>query len=104
MHLRGGQCAGVQGLLTNLCGEVDLIRRRADAGAELHLQVGRLGAVMLPHLGDGIGGDAQFRPFFARVHHAKGTGTRIRQINRAAVGDVDADDQAACVGYKTVCS
>ena len=101
MDLRLGH-AGIPRLLADLRGKVDLIRGRADAGAELDDDILRTRAVVLLHLFNGLRGDAHFRALFPGMHHAKGTRARIGQIHRAAVCHVDADDQPRGIGNDAV--
>src|SRR3984893_7293751 len=74
----------------NCCRKIDFIMRRTYAGTELHDKVGRIRSEMRSHLRDGIRDHAKLSAFFSGVHEANRRFFWIDNVNRAAIGDVNA--------------
>ena len=94
MHRRNAESTA---LPHNLRSEIDLIVRRPNAGAELDNQIGSARTKVLRHRFNGIRDDTKLRPLLPRMHQANRIAHRIDQINRAAIGDVDAKANAALI-------
>src|SRR5437016_13914183 len=71
--------------------------RRSDAGAELHDHVRRIGTEPINHLPDRICDDAELGAFAPGMHQTDGRGFRIDDVKSAAVGDVNAERDAALI-------
>ena len=78
-------------LANNFGREIDFVMRRTDAGAQLHNQVGRLRSEACIHLRDRIRNDAQLGPFPAGMDETDGRCFWIDNINRATIGDMNAE-------------
>ena len=81
----------------NFCREIDFIMRRTYAGTELHDKVGRIRSEMCFHLPDGIHNDAKLRAFFSGVHEANRRFFLIDNVNRTAIGDVNAERNTSLI-------
>ena len=78
-------------LFYNFRGEIDFVMRRTNAGTQLHNQVGRSRSEARAHLRDRIRDDAQLCPFAAGVDETDGRRFWIDNINRATIGDMNAE-------------
>lgn len=78
-------------LLDNFRREIDLVMRRTNAGTELHDQIGRLRSELLDHLGDCTRNNAELRPLAAGMDETDSWRVWIDNVNRAAVGDMNAE-------------
>ncbi len=78
-------------LFDDFRGEIDFIMRRTNAGTQLHNQVGRLRSEACAHLCDRIRNDAQLGPFAAGMDETDGRPFWIDNINRATIGDMNAE-------------
>ena len=97
-----GVDSGGAGLREDRGGEVDFVKRRADAGAELHDHLRGVAAEFALHLFDGDGGDAEFAAFAAGVQERDDAALGIDEENWAAIGDVDAKADARIGGDEAV--
>ena len=77
--------------------EIDLVVRRANAGAELHDQVRGIGAEAINHLSERVCDDAKLGAFAPGMHKADPRCFWIHDVNRATVGDVNSQPDAALV-------
>ena len=78
-------------------GEIDFIMRRPNAGTELDNQIGSARPKMLRHCFNGLRRDPKLGPFLPGMHQANRAPNRIDQINRAAIGHVNAEAKAALI-------
>ena len=78
-------------LLDNFRGEISLVMRRTYARAELHDKVGRLRSKIRGHLLDCVRHHAKLCSFAARMDKSDRWRLRIDNVNRAAVGHVNAE-------------
>ena len=85
-------------LLDNVGSKINLVMRRANAGAELHNQIGRVRSESFSHLLNRFGNDRQLSALFSRVHQTDGERFRIDNVNRAAIGHVNAERDPTLVG------
>ena len=81
----------------DLRGEIELVVRRANAGTELNNEIGRGRSKLSDHLVDRGRHYPKLGAFFARVDEANGAANRIDEINRAAIGDVNAETNATLI-------
>ena len=110
VQIAGGADAGVVDLLNaqrttlpdDFGSEIDFIVRRANAGTKLHDHVGGIGAEAIDHLVNSVGDDAEFGAFAPRMHKADGRRCRIYDVNRATVGDVNAERDTAFISDNAV--
>jgi len=86
----------------NFCREIDFIMRRTYAGTQLHDKFGRIRSEMRFHLRDGIRNDAKLRAFFSGVHEANRRFFLIDNVNRTAIGDVNAKRDFSLIRDDTV--
>src|SRR5437879_11650015 len=84
-------------LLDDFRTKIDFVMRRTNAGTELHDQVGRLRSEACTHLRDRIRNDAQLGPFAAGMNKTDGRRFRIDNINRATIGDMNAEQNSPLV-------
>src|SRR6266481_6132086 len=70
---------------------------RANTGTELHDHVRRIGAEAINHLPDRICDDAKLGAFAPGMHQTDGRCFRIDDVKSAAVGDVNAERDAALI-------
>ena len=89
-------------LADNFPREIDFVMWRPNAGAELHYHVRGIGAEAINHLLDSVGNDAEFGAFAPGMNQPDSRGFLIDNVNRAAVGNVNAQDDAALIGNKSV--
>ena len=71
--------------------------RWTNAGAQLHNQVARLRSEVCAHLRDRIRDNAQLGPFAAGMDETDGRRFWIDNINRATIGDMNAEQNFALV-------
>jgi len=110
MKIAGGADAGVVDLLNaeraglpdDFGGEIDFVVRRANAGAELHDHVRGIGAETFNHLPDRVCDDAKLGAFASRMHQANRRRFWIQDVDCAAVGDVNAERDAALIGDNAI--
>ena len=84
-------------LFDNFRGEIDFVMRWTNAGAQLHNQVARLRSEVCAHLRDRIRDNAQLGPFAAGMDETDGRRFWIDNINRATIGDMNAEQNFALV-------
>ena len=80
--------------------ERDLVRRWTGGGIVFHVR--GIGAEAINHLLDSVGNDAEFGTFASGMNQPDSRGFLIDNVNRAAVGNVNAQDDAALIGNKSV--
>ena len=105
VQIAGGADAGVVDLLNaerttlpdDFGGEIDFVVRRANAGTELHDHVRGIGAEAINHLSDRVCDDAELGAFAPGMHKADRRRFRIYDVNRATVGDVNAERDTALI-------
>ena len=83
-------------------GEIDFVVRRANAGAELHDHVRGIGAETFNHLSDRVCNGANLGAFASGMHKANRRRFWIYDVNCAAVGDVNAERDAALIGDNAI--
>src|SRR5215470_15898980 len=83
-------------------GKIHFVVRRANARAELHDHVCRIGAESFSHLPDRVCDDAKLGAFASGVHKPDGGRLSIYDVNSATVGDVNAKCGAALIGDDSV--
>ena len=86
----------------NFCREIDFIMRRTYAGTQLNDKVGRIRSEMRFHLRDGIRDHAKLGAFFSGVHEANRRFFWIDNVNRATIGDVNAERDFFLIRDNTV--
>lgn len=96
-----GSAGGVT-LANNLRGKVDLVMRWPDAGTELEDEIVRLHPEPLLHHFDRRGDDSEFRPFLSRVNEANCSLFLVRQVNRTAIGYVNAKASVRLIRHQPV--
>ena len=74
----------------NFRGEIDFVMWRANAGAELHDHVRGIGAEAINHLRNCVRNDAELGAFASGMNQTDSRRFWIDNVNRAAVGDVNA--------------
>ena len=74
--------------------EIHFVVRGADAWAELHDQILRLGAKMVGHLFDGSPGNPQLSAFLSRMHQADRGRLGIDNVNGTTICDMDSEKNA----------
>ena len=94
--------AGFAGLTNNLCGEIHLVVRRADAGSNLHHKICRIGAERFAHRCDCFRHNSKFGALLSGVHEADCLDFPVCKINGCAVGDVNRKAQPGAIRDKTV--
>ena len=97
-----GADAGGPGLREDRGGEVDFVKRRADARAELHDDVRGLAAEFALHFLDRDRGDAEFGAFAPGVQQRDDAALGIDEEDGTAVGDVNAEADARVGGDEPV--
>lgn len=97
-----GADSGSAGLGEDGGGEVDFVKRGADAGAELHDHFRGVAAEFALHFFNGDGRDAEFAAFAAGVQERDDAALGIDDKNGAAIGDVDAEADARVGGDESV--
>ena len=110
IHVRAGAGAAIMhradsggaGLREDGGGEVDFVKRRADARAELHDEAGRIASEFALHFPDGGGGDAEAGAVSAGVQQRDDAAFGIDEKDGAAVGDVDAEADARIGGDEAI--
>ena len=85
-------------LSDNLGCEIDLVMWRANAGAELNDHVRGIGAEAINHLFDCVGNDAELGAFATGMNQTDSRRFWIDKVNRAAVGDVNAEHDSLLIG------
>lgn len=98
--LRGD--TGVESLLADGVGEIDLVVRGSDAGAEDGDEVCGVGAEFPGHGGDGVAEDVEVGAFFAGVEEGEGLGFLVEEVDGSAVGHMDAEEAAGLVGEEAI--
>lgn len=86
----------------NLAREIDFVMGRTNARTELHHKIRGPRTKTLRHRVNGGGGDTQLRPFFPRVDQADYIPDGINDENSAAIGDVNAEANAALIGDQAI--
>src|SRR5262249_26769166 len=89
-------------LLADFGGKIDLVVRRANAGAELHDHVRRAGGEAFSHLPDRRCDNAKLGAFAPGVHKPNGRYFWIDDVNSATVSDVNTQSDAAFIGDNTI--
>ncbi len=89
-------------LLDNVLREIDFVMRRANAGTELHEQAGRIRSESRLHLRDRVGNDAELGSFASGMNETDRGRLWIDNVNRAAIGYVNAKRDAAPIRDETV--
>jgi hypothetical protein len=82
----------------NFRSEIDFVMWRANAGAELHEHVRGIGSEAINHLFDCVGNDAELGAFATGMNQTDSRRFWIDNVNRAAVGDVNAEHDTALIG------
>ena len=82
--------------------EIDFVMWRTNAGAQLHNQVERLRSEARAHLRNRIRDDAQLGPFAAGMNETDGRRFSIDNINRATIGDMNAEQNFPPVGDDSI--
>jgi len=83
-------------------GEIDFVMRRTNAGAQLHDQVERSRPEACDHLRDRIRDDTKLGPFAAGMDETDRRRFWIDNINRATIGDMNAEQNFPLIRDKTV--
>src|SRR4051812_34329349 len=86
----------------DISSEIDFVVRRANARTELHNQVRGIGPEAINHLSDRVRDDPELGTFASGMHKADSSGFRIYDVNRATIGDVNAECDTYLVGDDTV--
>ena len=105
MKIAGGADARVVDLLNaeraalpdDFACEIYFVVRRANAGAELHDHVRRIGSEAINHLPDRVRDDAKLGAFAPGMHKPDRRRFWIDDVNRATVGDVNTKRDAALI-------
>jgi hypothetical protein len=92
----------IAALPCDLRGEIDLVVRRANAGAELNQEIGRARTKLSGHRVDRGRHHPKLGAFLARMDQANGVANGIDEINRAAIGDVNAETNATLTCNQSV--
>ncbi len=82
--------------------EIDLVVGWANAGTELHDQIGRIGVEAFNHLCDCVCDNPKLGSFAAGMHKANRRRFRIYNVNRGTVCDVNAERDTALIGDDAV--
>ena len=82
--------------------KIDLVVRRANAWAELHDHVRGVRSKACDQLVDYVGDNAERGAFAAGMHEADSRSLGIDDVNGAAVGNVNAQGDAALIRYDAV--
>jgi len=85
-------------LFHNFRRKIDLVMWRTNAGAELRDQIGWIRSEALDHLRDRVGDDAELGPSATGMNQTDGRSFWIDNVNRAAIGDVNAQHDSTLIG------
>src|SRR6266404_2369025 len=89
-------------LLDNVRGKIDLVMRRANARTQLHNQIRRRGTEAFSHLLNSLRGNRQRGSLFPRMNQPDRRRFWIDNVNRAAIGDVNAERDLLLISDQTV--
>ena len=97
-----GADTGLLGLGADFLGKVHLVVRRADARAEHGDDVFRAGAEIFVQRLETGGKDISYSAFFAGMEQADGAGLAVGKPDRAAICDVNREDDAGLICDKSI--
>src|SRR5512133_1337463 len=92
----------VSALLNNLRSKIDVVMQRADARAELRDQIPRTHSKLVTQQRKSISNDSQFAPLFPRMNETDCALFLIYQINRATIGNVNAQRHIPLIGDQAI--
>jgi hypothetical protein len=92
----------IAALPCDLRSEINLIVRRANAGTELNDEIGCMRTKLCGHFVDRGRYDPKLGAFFAGMHEANGAANWIYQEDCTAIGDVNAEANAALISDQSI--
>ena len=85
----------------DLLRKIHLVPGRTKARTQMHEEVLGPGTKTFSHRLNGMGCNAQLRTLFPGMNQPNRSLNRINQVNRTAVGDVNAQTNVSAVGQQT---